>query len=213
MRVWRFFILAWLCAAALCQASEADDFTQAEALFKDSVAGSSRATDQAVERFQKLAALPSPAAPLYRAYWGSSQTLQGRDAWLPWEKLKAVDRGLANLDKALRQAQDAPADTQFNGLPLVQWVRITAASTFVALPDLFHRFEDGKDLVRQLQQDKTFSQSPAHFRASVFSQAAKIAQREKKPADEKVWLNKVLSTEPNGPLVNATRQRLQELGS
>jgi hypothetical protein len=49
-------------------------------------------------------ALADPAVgPPYQAYLGAAQAMQGRDAWMPRNKLTAADKGLATLDKALRR--------------------------------------------------------------------------------------------------------------
>ena len=39
------------------------------------------------------------ATPLTLVYLGSTETLMGRDAFLPWNKMKYVEKGLSTIDK------------------------------------------------------------------------------------------------------------------
>lgn len=192
-------------------ADEAADFRVAEAVFQRAVAGQTSATDEAVNLFARLAAQNPSSAPLYLAYQGAAQTLQGRDAWLPWNKLHATERGLATLDKALRLASALPDHAKLHGIPIVVALRLTAASTFLALPDFFHRLDDAKDILRATLDSPAFAQTPSEVRAQVYRQAAIAASRSGNHKEEANHLRQALLAAPDAPWAAATRQQLQEL--
>ncbi len=50
------------------------------------------------------------AKPLSLVYLGSTQTLQGREAFLPWKKMKYTEQGLATIDKGLSMLDTLPLD-------------------------------------------------------------------------------------------------------
>lgn len=194
-------------------AGEAEDFIRAEALFQKASAGDSGATATAVARFEQLAAADSPHAPLYLAYLGAAQAMQGRDAWMPWTKMRATERGLATLDKALRRLEDRHDTILLRQAPVAIETRLVAASTFLALPGLFHRFDDAKTVLRAALASPAFAAAPPALRAQLHWRAAAAAARDRKHAEEIEQLRQVLAAEPSGQFAAAVRQRLQESGS
>ena len=50
------------------------------------------------------------AKPLTMVYLGSTQTLQGRDAFLPWNKMKFTEQGLATIAKGIGLLNTLPKD-------------------------------------------------------------------------------------------------------
>lgn len=202
----------WLLAAAV-SAGQDEDFAAAEALFRKARAGDSGATAEAVARFERLAAAETPYAPLFLAYLGAAQAMQGRDAWMPWAKMRATERGLANLDKALRRLDARHDGLLLRQAPLAAEVRLVAATTFIALPSLFNRFDAGKLTLRAAFASPGFAAAPPALRAQLHQQAALAAARDDKPQEELEQLRKAIAAEPAGPAAAAARQRLQELGS
>lgn len=163
------------CAAAAAANADAAAFDAAGAAFNKALAGDGSAS-QAVKAFEGLAAPDSPEAPLYRAYLGAAQALQGREAWLPWNKFRATERGLDTLDKALRQVSPAHDKVLVRGTPVGLEVRLVAASTFVAIPDVvFHRADRGRQLLEDVARSPLYAGAPAEFRARV--EAALAASR------------------------------------
>lgn len=157
------------------QAATADSpaFVAAETAFQKARAGNGAATEQAVSAFEGLAAADAPEAPLYRAYLGAAQAMQGREAWLPWNKVRATERGLDTLDKALRQVGPAHDKVLVRGTPVSLEARFVAASTFVAIPDLiFHRADRGRQMLQDIVKSPLYAGAPAEFRAAVQAAAA-----------------------------------------
>lgn len=74
------------------------------------------------------------ATPVTLVYLGSSETLQGRDAFMPWNKMKFTERGLATIQKGLDLMANQPMPIQeqqrLQGLPEYQLATAMAATTF-----------------------------------------------------------------------------------
>ena len=206
-------LVGLLLLAAAAPASTEQDFAAAETPFHKALAGDSGSSDEAAARFESLAAAATPHAPLFQAYFGAAQTLQGRDAWMPWNKMRITERGLAAIDKALSRLTSAHDATLLRGAPLALETRLVAASTFLAVPDMFHRLDDAKAVLRAAFASPAFAAAPASMRAELYRQAALAAARDKKPQEEIEQLKKTVAAEPNGPAAAAARQRLQEIGS
>lgn len=203
--------LLFLVAAA--GAGQDEDFAAAEVLFQKAAGGDKNAVDDAVARFERLAAADTPYAPTFQAYLGAAQAMQGRDAWMPWTKMRATERGLSTLDKVLRRLEARHDDVLLRQVPVGLEVRLIAATTFIALPDLFHRFDSGKALLRAAFGRPAFAAAPPAVRAALHRQAALVAAKEKQTHEEAAQWRLVIAAEPAGEFAAIGRQRLQELGS
>ena len=83
---------------------------------------------RAEELFEKLIRLDPKNSEAF-AYSGSLLTIKGRDAWMPWNKLKHVEEGLDNLDKGVK------CDSQN------MTVRLIRANNNLSLPSFFNRID------------------------------------------------------------------------
>jgi hypothetical protein len=185
-------------------------FAEARSALERGRAGDAAAGARASELFQKLSE-SNPENPLYLAYWGSSWTLRGRNAWAPWNKMKLTEGGLDKIDRALAMLSPAHDQAMMRGVPVSVETRLVAASTFLALPSLFHRFEDGKAVVAAALVSPAFERSPAPVRAQLKNQASLVARKEKRDADEAESLRSVLALQADGPVAEQARVRLREL--
>ncbi len=77
---------------------------------------------------EKLVGL-EPGNAAARAWYGSVLTLCGRDAWLPIEKMRLVQKGLNEMDRAVQLAPDDVA------------IRLLRARNGLSLPGVFHRLD------------------------------------------------------------------------
>lgn len=178
-RLFQALCLALLLTAAATAAPE-DDFAAAESWFQKAQAGDKAAVEEAVTRFERLAALDTPQAPLFQAYLGAAQAMQGRDAWMPWNKMKATERGLSNLDKALRRLAPRHDAALLRGVPVSVETRLVAVTTFIAVPELFHRFDAAKAVLRDALASPALAAAPPEVRAALEHQAALAAARQPK---------------------------------
>ena len=142
--------------------------------FLKAAAGDSDATAGALKSFEALAALDVAEAPLYLAYLGALQTMQGRDAWMPWTKMKASEHGLDTLDKALRRLTPAHDQVAVRGVPVTLEAKFVAATSFVQVPDMiFHRADRGRALLKEITASPLYAATPENFRRQVAELAAK----------------------------------------
>lgn len=168
-----------LTAAGPAPAGEAEDFAAAEALFQKAAAGDGSATEPAVAHFTRLATADAAAAPLYQAYLGAAQALEGRDAWMPWTKLKATERGLASLDKALRRLEARHDQVWVRQVPVSVETRLVAATTFLAVPGFFNRLDAARDALKAALASPAFAAAPPAVQARLRQQQALAEARAK----------------------------------
>lgn len=135
--------------------------------------------DAAVAALRSLPADPQ-RQPLRLACLGSAMAMQGKAAWMPWNKLKFTEQGLDQLDAALAMLKPEHAAVLVRGVPLTLHTRLVAAATFVAVPDgLFHRRADGRKQLAALRADPLLAAAPAAFRAEVAAAEARLAESAK----------------------------------
>lgn len=162
-----------LLTAGPLRAAEPAAFSEAMSLFDKANGGDGAATEPAVKALEALLAAGGPEAPLYQAYLSAAQTMQGRDAWAPWTKMKATERGLDTLDKALRRIEANHERHMVRGVPIALEARFVAASTFLTVPDsFFHRADRGRGLLQEVRNSPLYAAAPGDFRKRVEALAA-----------------------------------------
>lgn len=141
--------------------------------------GESDQLDAAIAAFQAAPAKPA-LQPLYSAYLGSTHTLKGKAAWLPWRKMKFSEQGLDYIDQALAALRPEHDAVLVQGTPESLMTRLVAAATFVAVPDgIFHRRAAGKALLAELRRSPLLAATPAGFRAELGAAEARLQESEK----------------------------------
>ncbi|WP_417069539.1 hypothetical protein [Niveibacterium terrae] len=169
-----------LSLAPAAQAIDTTAFQSAFGILQKARSGDSAAADASVAAFEQLLR-QDPGNPLLHAYLGSSATLQGSHALLPWNKMKYTEDGLAEIDKALRLLGPQHDQQNLRGVPISLETRLVAASTFLALPGLFKRSTVGHQQLQALLTHPELATSPEGFRRSVVDLALKTARREQLP--------------------------------
>ena len=135
------------------------------------------------------------ATPLTLVYLGSTETLMGRDAFLPWNKMKYVEKGLSTIDKSLvlLKDEDQPIHEQprVQGLPDSYLTRAMAAVTYTSLPDMFNHFDRGYDLFLSLLAEDEFQQQ--HFSATswIYRYAITASIRAEDLTQAQAWLKQM----------------------
>ncbi|MBV8031214.1 MAG: hypothetical protein JO035_06870 [Betaproteobacteria bacterium] len=153
-------------------------FAQAAQLAQRAAGGDTSAVEGSIEAFQGLVA-QAPANPLYRTYLGMTLSLKGRDAWMPWSKVKYTERGLDEIDRGLGALKPEHDRALMRGVPLALEARLVAARTFLRVPDdIFHRRADGRKLLAQVLADPQFPGAPEGFREAVQRAATEAGLRE-----------------------------------
>lgn len=166
---------------------------------------------RATALFHKLAAA-EPSSPLFAAYAGACGTLAGRAATAPLERLQLTEDGLRQLDGALKRLGPAHERPGPSGLPLSVETRLVAASTFLAVPDAFHRLEDGKAALAAALASPAYPHLSPAVRALFEWQRAVAARAEGRREDELGAVRKVEAlAPPGGPLAAQAQARRREL--
>ena len=135
------------------------------------------------------------ATPLTLVYLGSTETLMGRDALLPWNKMKYVEKGLSTIDKSLvlLKDEDQPIHEQprVQGVPDSYLTRAMAAVTYTSLPDMFKHFDRGYDLFLSLLAEDEFQQQ--HFSATswIYRYAITASIRAEDLTQAQAWLKQM----------------------
>lgn len=141
------------------------------------------------------------ATPLSLVYLGSTRTLMGRDAFLPWKKMRYSEEGLSTIEKGLSLLSDDTANSALrrNGLPAAMLAVAVAAATYTAMPDMFNHFERGYDLYLNLLADPQFQAQPFAATAWIYRLAIVAALRAKDQAQVKQWLETMQQADAQHP--------------
>ncbi len=157
------------------------------------------------------------ATPLTLVYLGSTQTFKGRDAWMPWTKMKHAEKGLATINKALilLATEEKPLVDQMSllGLKESHLTRAVAASTYTSLPDMFNHFERGYELFLTLLAEPEFINQPFLASAWVYGYAVKAALRADDLSQANRWLRVMQAKGDDHPLTVKAAQAIAEVQS
>lgn len=187
-------------------------FITAQNRFEQGLRGSKSDNERAAEQFKALTE-QEPGSPLFLAYYGSTFTIKSRDAYMPWNKLKLGEQGLDIIDKALRMLGPEHDKAMMRSVPVSLETKLVAVSTFLKVPDkYFHRYDAGRSLLTETMKSRLFQVAPPQIQARFHFQAAAVAQKEQKNAEEARQLKRVLELDPQGKEADAARARLKELG-
>ena len=163
-------------AAAQSPAAAEAPFANAAKIFVEARDGQAGQIAPAIAAFEALVRA-EPRQPLYAAYLGSAITLQAREAWMPWNKVKYVERGLDHIDQALAALKPEHERQLLRGIAVGLETRLVAASTFISLPDgVFHRRAAGRKLLDALLRNPALAAAPEPFRGAVQKTAAQAAK-------------------------------------
>ncbi len=203
-------LISLICSTANAAPQEVAPASFAQARQQFMAAYEGKGSDAAIDTFHALGA-SQPGHPLFLAYEGASNALKGRDASMPWDKMKYTEKGADQLEKALALLTPAHDEALFQGSPESVEVRLLAANTLLALPDFMNRRSQGKRALEAALASPALALSSTQTRASLFAAAARLAGKEQRSKDEISWLQKVLAL-PDSPQHARAVARLKELG-
>ncbi len=153
------------------------------------------------------------AKPLSMVYLGSTQTLQGRDAFLPWNKMKFTEKGLATIDKGIGLIDTLPKNVnqqiRIQGLPEAFLAQAMAAVTYTSLPDMFNHFERGYDLYLNLISDPAFKKQPFVSSAWIYHTGIAAAIKADDQPQAKAWLVIMENLDASNPLTQAAKNLIE----
>lgn len=171
-------------------------------LYYQAAQGDSDATEQAVRALTQHIRQEG-ISPLSLVYLGAANTLEGRDALLPWNKMKHVEHGIAKIDKGLALINNAPDDADNNkivmGLPGNLLAQANAATVFTELPDMFSQFDKGYELYLDLLAEPQLQSAPFTATAWVYHHAVKAALKAGDKPQAQAWLSIMQGKGPEHP--------------
>ncbi|ATC96423.1 hypothetical protein [Pseudoalteromonas tunicata] len=159
--------------------------------------GDANANQNAIDALQILAKEDATDAVLY-SLLGSSETAQARYVDQPWQKMKFAEKGLAHLDKSLNllKRPDTAPNVTFQ-------VTTTAACTFIKVPKMFNRFEQGYGLIQGLVSAPGFAYAPARAKVGAYLCAIEAATAAKNTTQALAFIEQVNKIAPQGPHIAA----------
>ncbi|UPQ90339.1 hypothetical protein [Vibrio sinaloensis] len=187
-----------------------------EALIADYNLAAQGDADKVTQVYQQLTAQIEAQGTdaLSLVYLGSTQTLMGRDAWMPWNKMKYTEQGLATISKGLDLLASQPIalekQARIQGLPESLLARSIAASTFTSLPDMFNHFERGYDLFLDLLHEPSFTQQPIEATSWVYLYAVKAALKAGDKAQGEAWVEHLQRLYPQHTVVAQAQALLRD---
>ncbi|MGD8110780.1 hypothetical protein [Vibrio sp. TRT 17S01] len=154
------------------------------------------------------------ADALSLVYLGSTQTLMGRDAFMPWNKMKYTEQGLATIAKGLSLIPDQPTYLKQQewrqGLPENILAQAIAAATYTSLPDMFNHFERGYDLFLDLLSSEDFSAQSYEATSWVYIYAIQAALRANDAEQAMKWLNVMQTQNASHPMTLQAEAIIQQ---
>jgi tetratricopeptide (TPR) repeat protein len=161
------------------------------------VAGDKEAVDRGFTYLDKVIE-HDPTNAVAWAYRGSLWTMRGRDAWFPFTKLKHVDKGIDELDKAAELGPDNIA------------VRITRGINNVQLPSMFKRLGTALKDFSFLLADSRFPHLEAHVQSMIYYWAGIAYRRDNQTGKAKECLEKAISAAPESVTARKAEKELKE---
>ncbi len=155
-------------------------------VYQQGVRGDATANEQAIATLTTASAA-APEDLQLQAMLGAVETASAKHAMLPWNKMKAAEQGLSKLDKALRQLD--PQDRAQAAVTMQ--IHTIAGCTFINLPDLFNRFNEGYALLKNQIQSPAFAYAPAGAKQALYSCGAKAANKAGDEALAKTWQQQI----------------------
>ena len=178
--------------------------------FAQARTGDQAAIERAASAFDILLKA-EPINPLLMAYAGASTSLRATTTWLPWQKMRFAEDGLAQLDKALALLSPAHNTALHQQVPAALEVRFVAASTFLAVPGFMNRGARGKKLLTEVADSPLLATTPLAFRADVWLRAADQAIKDDRKQDAQKYLNALIQS--GAPQAAQARAKLGALSS
>ncbi|MGF1758633.1 hypothetical protein L4D76_11930 [Photobacterium sagamiensis] len=170
-------------------------------------------TSSTEKTFDLLTALQKehPRSALINTVLGSTETMMGRDAWMPWNKMEYVEKGLSRMDKAVKLLQADDYTETFESTPVSLWVKTTVGCTFIEMPEMFHRLDAGYQLLENTINSEEVKPLPFAMKVNAYFCAGKAASLAGEPEASQRYLNTMLANVPGSPQAVEAKALLAEI--
>jgi tetratricopeptide (TPR) repeat protein len=161
------------------------------------VAGNDDAVDKGFTCLDKVLQI-DPSNAIALAYRGSLWTLRARDAWWPFTKMKDVDKGIDEMDKAVDLAPDNIT------------VRLVRGINSVQLPSMFHRLPVALKDFEHMLNDSRFTGFNPHLQSTIYCWAGIAYNSDGQTAKAKELLQRAVSVDPNSETARKAENELKK---
>jgi hypothetical protein len=139
---------------------------------------------------------------------GSSKTTSARYTKKPWQKMQLAEKGMDLLDESLELAEKTAATDPATSLQ----VNTTAGCTFVNVPKMFNRFDQGYYLLKQTIASKAFAYMPPRQQVSTYLCALQAASTAKDKEKTQQFAQAIEAIAPQGPHMARVEQLTNDMG-
>ncbi|MBC3916919.1 hypothetical protein H8L32_05470 [Undibacterium sp. CY18W] len=165
-----------------------------------------QASQHAASSFNNLLK-QEPGNPLLMSYAGAATAKSSLEKIAKGEKTTALEDGTAMVEQALQLAGNSQA--MHGSVPVALEVRFVAASTFLAVPRIMNRKQQGEQLLNEVLGAQQFSQTDLNFRGAVWLRAATLAMEQQRADDARKFLTEIVKN--NAPQSRSATELLQKL--
>lgn len=205
-------VAAGICLALTVIAANATQIPPSvTANYRAGLRGNAGANSQAIKQLDKLVK-QHPTDPLAAAYLGASETAHALYVDHPWKKIKFTESGLARLEKSLHMLNAAGAARTPGQAAVQVHVMTTVGCTFVAVPTMFHRLDEGYSVLQKLIKSKAFSATPGKQQAHAYLCAAQAAAKTGHRKDAETYVADLIGVAPTGVLRTQADKLKAKLG-
>ena len=177
--------------------------------YQAGVQGDAAANARAINALSELQK-QQPKDALTIGLLGSSETAGARYADQPWEKMQLSEKGLAKLDKSLILVKKQPTDAASAAVQMQ--INVTAGCTFISVPPMFNRFDQGYRLLATTVNTAGFSHSPARAPVKAYMCAAQAAVQQGDKQKAAKYLQQIVTLAPQGPHLAMVDQLKAKIG-
>ncbi|MDP6968667.1 MAG: hypothetical protein QGG88_06085 [Gammaproteobacteria bacterium] len=189
-----------------CPMAKADIPMALIAQYQQAASGDKQLVEPVYKQFKQLLEQQNNK-PLMWVYFGSTGTLRGRDAWMPWNRFSYTEQGLDNIQRGINKLHEQPLSvTQqklIQGIPEYYLAKALAATTFTSVPKFFNRFERGYDLFIDLLSNTEFLALEFNASAWIYERAVVAALKADSVPQARLWLAIMLKRQVDHPLTQA----------
>ncbi len=133
------------------------------------------------------------------ATYGSLKTLMGRDAFMPWNKMKYVEQGCDKMDKAV---QIDPANLR---------IRMTRAFNNINLPSFFNRITYYLEDFEFIRTHQAFNQFKPNLKLQILYYSAKAFENNDQIQEAKEMYTKAVAMNLKNSLTQKASESLRDL--
>lgn len=205
--VWGLLTLVGANPAMADQAQVAEGYKYYQISSQD---GGSGNTKKAIKLFTK-AVDEDPQDPLANVLLGASYALKGRDALMPWTKMKSTEKGLAIMSDSIEMLSDEDEKRLFERLPVHIQVKSQAGIVFTSVPDFFNRFDQGRELLEETLVDIKRTQLPAIATKHIYFYAAIAAEKDEDMLRAKELYQHVVNVSPDDEYGQTASEKLNSI--